>query len=421
MKKILILILLSFPLFIEAQNGIQWQQRLGGIGTDQANCIIQTADSGYVIAGSTAGFGAGGGGYLIKTNSMGDTLWTRIYDSVSVTAIQQTYDGGYIITGSANSNNGDVALIKTDMNGNPQWFKAYGGTANNIDEGYFVRQTTDSGYVVVGIINITGLGQEVYLIKTNANGDTLWTKAYCGSGPFDGQWGYSVQQTRDGGYILVGTSNVFTLGVQSIYVIKTNSTGDTLWTKIYGGIHVEEAYSIQQTADGGYVIAGGTNDFPIPDARVYLIKTDSLGNSDCNQGTTQTNILVPNTIVSNLTTGILHGGIVNSTSTTVGSFGTDTTLCFTVGIVEVSNINNSISIYPNPTSGIFTIKDVETRLIASLPMQLCIYDLTSREIYTQAITNQNQSTIDISNLCNGVYFYQLTTGKETYRGRIVKQ
>lgn len=187
-----------------------------------------------------------------------DILWTRTYGGGSSDLgyfVQQTFDGGYIIAGCTESfgaGSSDAYLVKTDRNGNEVLSKTYGGA--NHDECHSARETSDGGYIIVGYTESFGAGgSDVYLIKTDMNGDTLWTKTYGGT---RSEAGYSVQQTSDGGYIITGYTGSFALGNSDVYVIKTDAHGDTMWTKTYGGSGDDCGYSIQQTSDGGYVIGG---------------------------------------------------------------------------------------------------------------------------------------------------------------------
>jgi len=207
-----------------------------------------------------------------------DTLWTKTYGGIlndEGRSVQQTSDGGYIIVGGTDSfgaGNGDVYLIKTDANGDTLWTKTYGGM-NDDDEGMSVDQTSDSGYIIVGGTDCYGAGNsDVYLIKTDASGDTLWTKTYGGINDDDGM---SVQETSDSGYIIGGYTNSFGAGEEDIYLIKTDISGDTLWTRTYGGTLEDVGFSVQQTSDSGYIVAGLTESFGAPCG--YLVKTDVSG------------------------------------------------------------------------------------------------------------------------------------------------
>jgi hypothetical protein len=262
-----------------------WWRTYGGTNEDWGNSVQQTTDGGYIIAGWTMSFGAGNEDvYLIKTNASGDTLWARTCggtDDEWGTSVRQTADGGYIIAGSTRSFGAggiNVYLVRTDAQGDTLWTRTYGGT--NDDEGYSVQQTTDSGYVVAGYTCTFGAGKgSVYLVKTNASGDTLWTKTYGGA---DDDVGYSVQQTIDGGYVIVGYTLSFGAGSGHVYLVTTDASGDTLWTKTYGGTGIDEGHSVQQTSDSGYIIAGSTRSFGqgTPTNRnVYLIRTNSSGDT----------------------------------------------------------------------------------------------------------------------------------------------
>ncbi len=192
-------------------------------------------------------------------------------------AVQQTSDGGYIITGDVDSIYSAIYLIKTDANGDTLWTRTFGGVVNESYVGYSVLQTNDSGYIIVGgaTTNFVGGQSDVYLIKTNSNGDTLWTKSY---GSIGNDYGYSVKQTNDNGFIIAGVTDSFGAGGYDVFLIKTNSIGDTLWTKTYGGLNDDYAESIDLTADGGYIITGYSYSFGAGYDDVYLIKADSIGN-----------------------------------------------------------------------------------------------------------------------------------------------
>jgi hypothetical protein len=192
-----------------------------------------------------------------------DTLWTKTFGGSSSdvgNSIQQTMDGGYIITGytySFGAGMGDVWLIKTDSSGNTSWAKTFGGS--NRDKGYSVKQTSDSGYILTGYTVSFSAGlEDVWLVKADANGDTQWTKT---SGGIGLDIGSSVQQTTDSGYIIVGWTNSFGSGDYDFWLIKTNAYGDSLWTKTFGGIGSDVGKSVQQTIDGGYIITGYTESF----------------------------------------------------------------------------------------------------------------------------------------------------------------
>ena len=262
----------------DAQGNTTWVQTYGGTGEDYGYSVVQTSDQGYIIAGYTGSYGVGGDVYFIKTDSLGDTLWTRTYGDndgdIGFSVIEHP-DGGYAITGGSYfQEDTNVYLIKTDSAGTALWTKTYGGS--DLDQGRSVALTDDDCYVIAGTTHSFGSGlHDVYLIKTNSLGDTLWTRTY--GGMYD-EHGYSVIILPDGGYVIAGVTSSFGAGNDDAYLIRTDSAGDTLWTKTYGGAGNDNAHSVVQSSDMGYVLTGWTMSFGAGEDDVYIVKTDSLGN-----------------------------------------------------------------------------------------------------------------------------------------------
>ena len=239
--------------------------------------IEQTTDGGYIITGRTSNFDkADSDMCLIKTDGNGGEQWTQTYGGTGEDcgySVQQTTDGGYIITGALNLD--DIYLVKTDNQGDTLWTRTFGGTSEDI--GYSVQQTTDGGFVISGYTwgGLNGMS-DVYTIKTDSNGVEVWSNHYGGT---DQDYSKSIQQTTDGGYIICGETGSYGNGDADIYLIKLNPSGDTLWTKTFGGIDYDEGNSVQQTNDGGYIITGRTRSSNQPTVwDIYIIKTDGNGN-----------------------------------------------------------------------------------------------------------------------------------------------
>ena len=263
----------------ESPPEVQWTKTFGGSGLDEGWSVQQTADGGYIIAGRTNSFGAGSYDvYLIKTDSSGNISWSRTFGGTQddeSRSVQQTTDGGYIIVGgtySFGAGSWDVYLIKTDASGNMTWSKTFGGAGYDI--GSSVQQTADGGYIIGGYTTSFGAGSyDVYLIKTDASGNMIWSKTFGGTGDDEG---WSVQQASDGGYIIGGATNSYGAGGYDVYLIKTNTSGNMTWSRTFGGMGTSWGHSVEQTADGGYVVGGSTHSSGGPNY-IYLVKTDASG------------------------------------------------------------------------------------------------------------------------------------------------
>ena len=206
-----------------------WSKTYGGTDNDEAYSVKQTTDGGYIVAGYTESYGAGEEDmWLIKTDADGNKLWDQTfggnyYDSAN--SVQQTNDNGYIVAGYTyfyGAHNHDAWLIKTDTDGNMLWDQTYGGTGLS-DKAESVQQTTDGGYIIAGFTDSYGT-DTAWLIKTDADGNMLWDRTY-GGGGFSDDYAESVQQTTDGGYIVAGYAGS-NPGERDVWLIKTDADGN---------------------------------------------------------------------------------------------------------------------------------------------------------------------------------------------------
>lgn len=193
--------------------------------------------------------------------------------------VKQTLDNGYIITGSTSSfgqGNTDLYLLKLDSMGKRKFEKSFGNYNNEV--GKSVLQLLDSSYVTVGYTNSTGFGgYDIFLLKTDKNGNLLWQKTIGGS---DWDFAYSLQTTFDGGFVIAGTTYSYGHGNADGYVVKTDGNGDVVWTKTYGGQYDDEFKSIVQTSDGGFALTGYTKSYnDVDSGDVWVFKLDIMGDS----------------------------------------------------------------------------------------------------------------------------------------------
>jgi len=254
---------------------------IGGANHDEGQFLIQTSDGGYAITGTTTSFGAREWDvYVVKLDATGNLQWTRTIggpESDEGYSLIQTSDGGYAITGQTKSfgaGDWDVYVVKLDVNGNLQWNRTIGGKKE--DWGSLLIQTSDGGYAIAGATTSFGAGEaDIYLVKLDATGNLQWTRTI--GGP-KGDEGYSLIQTSDGGYAIAGATESFGAGDWDVYVVKLDAHGNLQWNRTIGGKKEDVGHSLIQTSDGGYAIAGETYSFGAGESDVYVVKLDAHGN-----------------------------------------------------------------------------------------------------------------------------------------------
>ncbi len=257
----------------------EWSKTYGGTGRDGALCVVETVEGGYLLAGYTWPLGRSGSidAWLVKTDSMGNEEWSKTYGGGNwdeAVCVVETVEGGYLLAGYTQSFGAgwmDAWLVKTDSEGNEEWSKTYGGTS--YDKAAFVLETGDGGYLLAGVAWMTPRSQEdAWLVKTDSEGNEEWSKTYGGTGE-DGA-GYVIV-TDDGGYLLAGHRR--SLFADHAWLVKTDSEGNEEWSRTYTG--GSRAVCVLMADDGGYLLAvsdwfgAGESDF-------LLVKTDSEGNEE---------------------------------------------------------------------------------------------------------------------------------------------
>lgn len=396
-----------------------------------SQCVRQTTDKGYIITGNLF-FGDASSGILIKTDSIGDSLWTKGYNFI-MSSVQQTPDKGYIITGS--DAYGDYpALCKTDSLGMVVWGKFFynttpaGGAGGG---GLSVQQLSGKGYIICGTIEDSTYHRFAFLLKTDSLGDSLWGKTYL-SGEFS-----EVQQTMDNNYILTGYTYYQSPGGKGeVILVKADSLGDTLWTKIFGGDSSDYGYSVQQTQDGGFIIAGSTWSFGAGKGDVYLIKTNSLGDTLWTKTFGGTEYEAGSSMQQTTDGGYIVAGYTNSfgagTPTFFNAYLIKTDPLGCVGIEEkdseIMSQKLKLEISPNPAISLLNIRLLGTNKGESVNLK--IYDLSGRVVKTFSqleINNLNSSIIwnglseNGVRVKSGVYFCELSAKCEKAKNTTIRE
>lgn len=266
----------------DAYGNVMWTKSIGSTEFDFANMVKLTRDGGFIIAGFTNRNNGTNDGWLVKTDANGVMQWEKFYGVGGLQefeAVVQTSDGGYAALG-VNYTTGtqyyDFYLVKVDSSGNVQWEKNIGGQGYEI--GNSLHQTADGGFILAGqSYSYAGLDGDFYMVKTDASGNVQWWKNYANPGI---QEAHYVQIVPSGGYILIGDADDLpnSLGSTDVWLIRTNNTGDTLWTRTFGGSKKDGGKTIENTSDGGFIAAGITRSFGLINPNYYLFKTDSTGN-----------------------------------------------------------------------------------------------------------------------------------------------
>ncbi|MFH1119248.1 MAG: T9SS type A sorting domain-containing protein [Bacteroidota bacterium] len=460
MKKLVFcIIFLHVSAFVYPQ--LMFERTFGGANSDGGRSVIQTKDEGYAILGFTVSFGVGKSDiYLIKTNAYGDTIWTRTYggnEDESGYQILQLSNGEYILCGYTNSYGAgqtDAFFIKTDPYGNVVWAKTYGGTENDFG-GKFI-QTSDSGFFICGSTKSYGSGSsDIYLIRTDKNGDTLWTKTYGGV-----DWDYAgpVIQTFDGGFLIAGEITYSATDNVRIELFHTDQGGNILWTKYYQFCKWNHPSGLIQTNDGGYIISGSTYD---EEWNPFLLKVDINGDSTWTKTYQWINSGVATSVFQDINGDYLIAGHTEDVFLVKTNTGGDTLWTRTfgnqfddygfdlvgtkdggfiiTGFEEVSDggpwdvlliktnasgivgidetyesLKNGIIAYPNPTKGKITIEHNSSNNKYEL------YDATGNILIKSTPFNL-KFEIDLSKYSNGIYFLTLGDKGGKVLRKIVKE
>ena len=437
---------------LDDTGAIMWQKSLGGSGTDVSSCIQQTIDSGYIIAGSSKSIDGdvtqNHGGYdcwIIKLSSNGNIQWQKSFGGSAddnAYSVKQTSDSGYIIAGQSSSNDGDVTghhgvsgsadfwVIKLSSSGSLQWQKCLGGTGN--DNAICIQQTSDGGYVVTGDSysndgDVTGNhgGEDYWVVKLTPSGSIQWQKTFGGTGS---DYAQSIVQTSDNGYIIAGGSNSNDMdvsgnvGMGDYWVVKLTSTGSLQWQKCLGGTKDDAANCVQVTSDGGYIVTGwvSSNDGDVTGFHgsddYWVVKLSATGSVEWQKAMGSLGMDVAWYVLPTRDSGyIVAGYTFYSGGDVTFNYGhNDFWIVKLNDLANVFVVKKDLSIYlmPNPASSTISV-------IGAGNVKICVYN-TSGSLVKEV---DNSDHIYLSEFPPGMYLIRLfnKSGKMIKQEKIIKE
>ena len=415
---------------------MEWSNHWGGQTLDNGQFVQQTMDKGFIVIGQTYSFGGGGSDlWLIRTDSSGKTIWDKTFGNFENDigyCVRETDDGGFITIGGLAFSAGAITNVwiqKINSSGNLIWSKTYARNQYNI--GYSIAQTSDGNFIAAAFTTDPISHNDFWLMKLNSNGDTLWTKTFPESltdVPFD------IEETNDKGFILAGYTQSFGTGSTDFFLIKVDSLGNEMWNRTYGGALEEEAHSVKQAIDGGYVIAGWTRSFGAGDYDMYIVKTDKDGNLQWSQtyGKSHTDKAYSVTLTPD------NGFVVTGSGFREGRFVMPLIKFAPISNEDILSVNKLIysdsneiktsadfdfslaQNYPNPFNPA-TIISWEMPVTSFTTLK--VYDVLGNEITTlvneEKPAGRYEINFEANNLSSGVYYYRITTGNFTQTKKMI--
>ncbi len=353
-----------YVLKLDANGNLQWSRTIGGPSDEFGYGIIQTTDGGYLVVGETWSFGPGSASiYAIKLDASGNQEWTRVIGGTAqdyARGALQTADGGYLIAGTSWSfgpGQYDIFLVKLDIGGNFLWSRGIGtADGDEFASAMIALRDPPAGYAIIGTTTAFGQGEDFYILRLKPSGIPRWAIPLGGANT---DLGLAIAQSAEGGLLAVGYTESFgqAPGNGDVYVAHLDSLGNLQWSKILGGTGADVGRSVLATLDDGYAIAGYTESYGQGTSDMYLLKLDAQGNfspSICpeiiqNGGTTGTNtwtsILYTPTITAN-------EGTIASPSEVSGSGGLSTQ-CGTLCTIDTSVLQQGDTLIAVTTSATY--------------------------------------------------------------------
>jgi len=431
---------------IDSLGNIQWSQSYGGTQVDEGYCIIQTSDNGFAVAGyatsvngDVTGNHGGSDMWIIKTDSVGTLQWEKCFggswDEVAYSLVE-TNDKGYVIAGSARSTDGDVGtnrgwpdvwILKIDSAANIVWKLDCGGTQEDI--AYAVSKTSDQGFIVAGSSrsNDQNVGfnygdADYWVIKMDSNGTVQWGKVLGGT---EEDAAYAVTETRDGGYIISGTSNSDDFDITGNHasfdnwIVKLDSARNVVWQRSFGGTGYDGGQSLAPTNDSGFIALGSSysEDGDVTGIQTagdyWMLKVGSDGSLQWQKALGGTRSDAGYGIIQTSDKGFAAVGGSESHDGNVSGNHNDYTSDFwvvkiapyTVGIGEIEDASSGIIIFPNPARDQFTINMQQSAMA-----RIEVYDVVGELLYSGE-KPKGQKTYSLKfDFAPGLYFVKLDDG-----------
>jgi len=401
-----------FILKLNKLGDFEWEKLISGICSN----IFPTNDAGFIAIGRTDDFGAGNYDiFVVKLNSRGSIEWAKTVGGSSYDngqSVFQTNDGGFIITGSTGSfgDGGDIIVTKIDSIGLVEWTKIIGGTSS--EEGYYVIQTIDNGFIIIGHTYSFGAGRrDLFIIRLDSSGSLQWAKSVGGTSE---DYGTSLAKLNDSDFVSVGCVSGYGAGMNDLLILKFDLTGTIEWIRAAGGGESDCGRSITISSDGGIVVAGNTYSFGAGNSDIFLLKFDINGNNciSTNIRPTVTNVTP---VIRSITPTVMNiAPYIRPESTTIINFTpNDTLICQSNNVSEkiIKPKETNITIIPNPFNSKCTI-------ICPNVVKVMIYDLHGNIVFHKNNINEKEITWQpVESLPSGLYFVSATTsyGTNIYR------
>jgi hypothetical protein len=441
----------AWILKLYSNGNIQWQKALGGTNNDYAQSIRPTSDGGFIIVGYTnsndgdvSGNHGGFDAWVEKISSIGNLEWQKCLGGTNddkAYSIQLTADGGYILAGNTSSNSGDVIgnhggqdawVVKLSSTGSFQWQKCFGGTIDDAVQS--IQPTADGGYILAGdtesndgdVISNHGYN-DAWVVKFTSTGNLQWQNAIGGTG-YD--YANSIQNTTEGGYIFAGRSSSNdgdvsgNHGDYDTWVVKLSNSGSIEWNKCFGGAGSESANCIQLTSDGGYVLVGlaDSNNGDVTGNHgyrdVWAVKISNTGSLQWQKSLGGTTDDFANSIQPTTDGGCILTGTTDSNNGDVsGNHGIyyDIWIVKLDTILDINTFNNQVlNLYPNPTIGLLQLQTPNNTNFN----QIIITDSTGKIVLEQT---QNTTQVNVEQLASGLYIIKAFSGEEIFVNKFIKE